>query len=239
MRINNFNRVLTIDFDESLIEALSVKLLKAGFIVDSSPTTTDNFTLASQHPYDALILDTGLNVNNVFETCESLRANGVLTPILMLSGNRDEYSTIHGLEVGADEYICKPISNNELIARVSALVRRNNKSFTTRWLSRSGLDLDLNTNIVQLAENAVCLTKKEAELLHRLMGDTPAIISREQLLKDVWGIKEDHTSNRLDVYIRRLRDKLKTINADYLVQTLRGSGYFFGVDEQVGVKRMT
>ncbi len=228
MLVNNFTKVLMVDYDESLLGALSVRLRQAGFAVDATPLGNDGYSLATNKAYDALILDTNIPGNNVFTICENLRARGILTPILFLSDRNDEHSTIHSLESGADDYIVKPFSHNELIARIKALVRRSNRSFATHWLSRHELDLDLHTNIAKYGDRLVLLTKKETHLLHRLMEETPEIISRERLLKDVWGVKEDHTSNRLDVYVRRLRDKLKMIEADHLVQTLRGSGYYFG-----------
>jgi len=161
------------------------------------------------------------------DICKDLRSQGVLTPILILSGQSEKLSVVKGLELGADDYLTKPFSQNELIARLSALVRRNNKSFAVHWAHKYGIGLNVSTYTVHAGTKTVKLTKKESLLLQRLMHESPMPASRTKLLEDVWGIDDLHTSNRLDVYIRRLRWKLEQLTHKNLIHTVRGQGYYF------------
>lgn len=234
MKNTKANHVLMIDDDESLVGVMSIRLRQAGYQVDTATQSSEGYELASEQPYDVLILDLTMPGLSGYEVCQNLRSNGVLTPILMLSGKTDKSNIIHSLELGADDYLTKPFSHNELIARLKALVRRNNKAFAARLLKRHGLELDVNTNVARMGLESVLLTRKEALLLRRLMDESPSIVTREVLLKDVWGIDDMHTSNRLDVYIRRLRFKVAKVGSQDLIHTLRGSGYYFGsIDNKI------
>ena len=215
-----------IDDDESLVGIMSIRLKQAGYEVDSAMRGADGLALAAQQDYDVLILDVNMPGQDGFEVCQALRASGVLTPILMLSGKTEEASIIRGLELGADDYMTKPFSHVELLARLRALVRRSNRSFSARTIERQGISLDTAASAVHTDSKVVRLTQKEALLLQRLMEASPSVVGREQLLSDVWGIDDTHTSNRLDVYVRRLRDKLKKIDRGYLIHTQRSSGYY-------------
>ncbi len=228
MRVGRTSHVLMIDDDEDLLGIMAIKLQHSGYLVDTAAQSTRGYELATKQAYDAIILDITMPELNGLDICKNLRAEGILTPILILSGNTEKLSIIRGLELGADDYLIKPFSHNELVARLRALVRRNHRTFDSRRIQKNGLELDNVTGIVQFNDASTQLTKKESLLLKRLMFDTPEPVSRELLLKDVWGIDDMHTSNRLDVYIRRLRSKLDDIGAVDLVQTQRGNGYSFG-----------
>lgn len=218
-----------IDDDEPLVGVMSIRLKQAGYDVDTAVKSREGYALASKQPYDIIILDVMMPGLSGFEVCSGLRSQGVLTPILMLSGKTEKTNIVHSLELGADDYLTKPFSHDELIARLKALVRRNRRSFATRWVSKYGLVLDVTNNSARYGDKTAPLTRKEAFLLRRLMYEAPEAVGREQLLKDVWEIDDMHTSNRLDVYVRRLRSKLQVIGANNLVHTVRGSGYRFGV----------
>jgi DNA-binding response OmpR family regulator len=222
-----------IDDDESLVGIMAIKLKHSGYLVDTAVKSTQGYAMASTQPYDVVILDVTMPGLNGFDICKNLRAQGVLTPILMLSGKTDKPDIIRSLELGADDYLTKPFNHTELVARLKALVRRNNRTFPARWVNGCGLELDIINSKATYGESSVILTKKETLLLRRLMNESPEATSREILLKDVWGIDDMHTSNRLDVYIRRLRSKLEKIDVHDLVHTQRGSGYYFGEIHQV------
>ena len=219
--------VLMIDDDESLVGIMSIRLKQAGYQVDTALRAIDGYALAAQNSYDVLILDVTMPDMNGYEVCKKLRANGIQTPILMLSGKTEEASIIRSLELGADDYMTKPFSHVELLARLRALVRRSNRTFAARTLERQGISLDIAASAVHTDSKVMRLTQKEALLLQKLMEASPSLVSREQLLSDVWGIDDTHTSNRLDVYVRRLRERLKKIEMGHLVHTHRGSGYYF------------
>lgn len=224
----NSNRVLMIDDDESLVGIMAIKLKHSGYNVDTAVQGSLGYAMAVQQPYDVVILDITMPGLNGLDICKNLRAQGILTPILMLSGKTDKPDIVHSLELGADDYLTKPFNHTELVARLRALVRRNKRTFPARWVKGGGLELDLNNCQAKFGGQSTLLTKKEVLLLRRLMDESPEAVTREVLLKDVWGIDDMHTSNRLDVYVRRLRAKLEQINAVGLVHTLRGSGYYFG-----------
>ncbi|MCW1908697.1 MAG: response regulator transcription factor [Candidatus Saccharibacteria bacterium] len=228
MKTARHNHVLMIDDDESLLGIMSIKLEHSGYKVDTAAKSSMGYDLALSQPYDALIVDLIMPGLNGMEICKSLRAEGVLTPILMLSGNTEKVTIVESLELGADDYLTKPFSHTELVARLRALVRRNRKTFHARWVEKEGVSLDTHNNRIGFGDKTINLTRKEALLLKRLMCESPEPVDREQLLNDVWEIDNHHTSNRLDVYIRRLRAKLAEIGADNLIHTRRGSGYNFG-----------
>jgi DNA-binding response OmpR family regulator len=220
-----------IDDDESLLGIMSIKLQHSGYRVDTAAKSTAGYTLALKQSYDALILDVTMPELGGIELCQNLRSEGIMTPILMLSGNTERTSIIRSLELGADDYLTKPFNHTELVARLSALVRRNHKAFDSRWVEKDGVRLDTGSNKVSCGSQSVGLTHKESLLLRRLMFESPEAVDRECLLSDVWEIENHHTSNRLDVYIRRLRAKLSGIGANNLIHTRRGNGYSFGKDE--------
>lgn len=232
------NRVLLIDDDVSLVGILAIKLGHSGYEVDTAFQGTQGFTMATNSPYDVVVLDVTMPGIDGFDVCRNLRAHGILTPILMLSGLTEKQSIVKSLDFGADDYLTKPFSHQELIARLKALVRRNHKSFTTRTIQKSGLELDTSTGHVIFGEQSILLTSKETLLLKRLMYDTPEPVPRLALLKDVWEIDHTHTSNRLDVYVRRLRAKLESVGAEDLIHTLRGRGYYFGDIKNNSVTRL-
>ncbi len=221
------NRILMIDDNESLVGIMSIKLQHAGYRVDSATVSSEGYTMAIERSYDLVILDVTMPGLSGYEICRDLRAHGVLTPILMLSGVTEKPSIVQSLELGADDYLTKPFNHNELMARLQALVRRNKKSFASQKLAQGGLGLDVENGTITYNGNTAQLTRKEALLLRRLMYEAPEPVARDALLKDVWEIGDMHTSNRLDVYVRRLRAKLESIDAADFVQTLRGKGYYF------------
>jgi DNA-binding response OmpR family regulator len=219
--------ILMIDDDIALVGIMAIKLRQIGYNVDTATQSNLGFSMARKKQYDAIILDVTMPGFNGFEVCQKLRACGVLVPILMLSGMADKPNIVHGLDAGADDYMTKPFSHNELDARLQALIRRTRRAYNSCTVSCSGVLLDIAESRVSYEDKSVFLTKKESLLLRKLIDETPTVITREKLLKDVWGINDMYASNRLDVYIRRLRIKMRTIGAEHCIRTLRGSGYYF------------
>lgn len=222
------NRVLVIDDDEQLISLLSMRLSRAGYTVDTALSADEGYNLAIKHKYGVIILDVMMPKRSGSDVCKDLRTQGILTPILMLSGKTEEESIIQSLEAGADDYLTKPFSHEELIARLKALVRRNKKAFPARRVRQNDIELDIDKMTVRHEKEAVALTNKETRLLQRLMYDSPRPVTRQALLEDVWGINDTHASNKLDVYILRLRKKMEMLGNDSHIHTMRGRGYSFG-----------
>jgi DNA-binding response OmpR family regulator len=222
------SRVLLIDDDEQLVALLAVKLKQAGYVVDEAISADLGYKLAINNEYDTIILDIIMPRRSGIEICSSLRLGGVLTPILMLSGRTDKNVVVRGLEAGADDYLTKPFSGNELLARIKALQRRDRRTFEGQLVQKYGIQLDVLSNVSWYGKDCDFLTKKETLLLKRLMSEAPTPVLRSALLQDVWGIGSTHASNRLDVYIRRLRTKLNTLCGTSHIHTIRGRGYYFG-----------
>ena len=222
------NRVLLIDDDRSLVELLAMKLTRSGYKAVRITQPEEGLRLATRSEFDVIVLDVIMPHMSGIEVCTLLRARGVLTPIIILSGQIDKHTIVRGLRAGADDYLTKPFHDTELLARIASLLRRHQQRFQPERLERDGVELDLITRRLRLLDQAISLTGKETLLLQRLMATAPKSITRNQLLQDVWGISGAHSSNRLDVYIRRLRHKLECIGAGSYVNTVRGAGYFFG-----------
>lgn len=220
-------RILLVDDDEQLTTLLAIKLRQAGYEVVAATKAEQGQSLALHNDYDLIILDIVMPHLNGLEICSKMRAEGILAPILLLSGKTDTDIIVSGLDTGADDYLTKPFNGNELLARVKALLRRHRKAFRTQLLQRYGLKLDIPSCRLWFGEENILLTEKETLLLKRLMSEAPRPVSRPILLRDVWGIGSSHASNRLDVYVRRVRAKLKTLSGHSHITTVRSGGYYF------------
>jgi DNA-binding response OmpR family regulator len=228
--------VLLVDDDEQLVELLAMKLTKAGYLTATACKPEEGYRQALQGEFDVIVLDLLMPRLGGMDICKNLRGKGIMTPIIILSGQTEKGAIINGLNAGADDYMTKPFDDSELDARITALLRRNRRSYHTDTLERDGITLDTATRILHSADRSTVLTGKETMLLKRLMAEAPKPTPRLSLLHDVWGISGDHASNRLDVYIRRLRQKLRFVSGQPYIHTIRGGGYYFG--ELLAVPRL-
>lgn len=220
-------RILIIDDDKKLVEILAIKLGLLKFQVATATSALTGHKLALKHNYDLIVLDIMMPVRSGLEICTDLRANGVTSPILVLSGKIDKTSIVKCLEAGADDYLTKPFVHGELAARINALLRRNKRAFPAQLIVREGLELDVVSRLAKADHSQVRLTKTEAQLLFKLMNSAPEAVAKKVLLKEVWGVTQHHSSNRLEVYAKRLRIKLEELSGHNYVHNLRGSGYYF------------
>ena len=218
--------ILVIEDDPAIRDLLRRGLAYENYKVTVANDGLSGLSSARDNPPDLVILDWMMPGLDGLEVCKRLRAASNL-PILMLTAKDAVGDRVLGLETGADDYLTKPFSHSELVARLKALVRRNRKAFSSRWIEKHGLKLDTTNHLASFNDKQVGLTRKESLLLKRLMCDAPEAVSRDRLLNDVWEIDNLHTSNRLDVYVRRLRAKLASIGAVNLIHTKRGNGYLF------------
>jgi len=219
---------LLVDDDEQFVGLLDIRLTKAGYLVTPVTRARLAYHWAMSGVYDLIVLDIVMPEMNGVELCAALRAQGILTPILVLSGQTETDMVVRALNAGADDYLTKPFNDYELMARLRALMRRNRKAFTSHVIERSGVVLDISGRTIRHGKRVLSLTRKETLLLKRLMSEAPEPVARLGLLQDVWGVGDHHASNRLDVYIRRLRIKLAELDSAATIQTLRSSGYYFG-----------
>ncbi len=211
--------------DDPRISSFIIKGLKsAGYTATLVEDGRIAHSIATAATFDLIILDVGLPGMDGFTLMRSLRAEGVLTPIVMLTARDSITDTVAGLENGANDYMTKPFQFAELLARVRLRLLDTNKEDTTATtLKHRDLILDMRSRTVSVAGKNAELTSREFSLLENFMRNKHQVLSREQLLGMVWGMDFDPTSNIVDVYVRALRKK---IGDDYL-STVRGVGYRF------------
>src|SRR4051812_36711125 len=206
--------------------ALRRGLRAEGMIVDVASSSGDALWMARATPFDAMVLDVMLPDCDGFETCRQLRADGVWVPIIMLTAGDAVEDRVAGLDAGADDYLTKPFSLAELLARLRALARRGGVERPTE-LVVGDLRLDPASRRVWRGETEVELSPKEFALLETFMRRPGEVLSRLQLLDHAWDFAYDNRSNVIDVYVRYLREKLDRPFGCESIETVRGVGYRF------------
>jgi DNA-binding response OmpR family regulator len=214
-------RALVLEDDGRLRDLVLRTLERAGFASDAAGRIEDAEELLSLHEYDLLILDRRLPDGDGLEVCRRARRNGFGRSILMLTAMDDPQSTVEGLSDGADDYIGKPFDLDVLAARAHALVRRNERRAPTE-LTCGDLRLDPARRAAWRGTAPLELTAREFMILEALMRAPGAVVSREEILEQAWGEREDPMSNTIDVLVSRLRQKLGTPSR---IETVRGAGY--------------
>ena len=216
-------RVLVIDDDEQITALLKRALAYAGFSVDLANSGKDGLQRALAQPPDVVIVDVLMPGLNGLEVCQRLRA-GDDVPILMLTAKDEVSDRVRGLECGADDYLIKPFALEELVARLRALLRRRAPANTNR-LRFADITADLGTREVWRGGRTVTLTAKEFDLLAAFLRQPRQVLSRDQLLEQVWGFDAQVDTHVVEVYVRYLREKLEADGEPRVIHTLRGAGY--------------
>ena len=227
-------KILIVEDESDLIKLLKYNLEKEGFRV--SYATDGSIALAEvrRDPPDLVILDLMLPGLDGLEVCRQLRRSDKFAriPVLMLSARSEEADRIVGLELGADDYVTKPFSMREVVARVRALLRRNEQAGPQKSkLQRGEIMIDPMAHSVMVSGRTVELSALEFRLLHYLASHPGMVFSRDQLLDSVWGNDRTVTPRSVDVYIRRVREKIENQPQQPIyVQTVHGVGYRFAVN---------
>ena len=219
-------RILVVEDDRDIGELVCRYLEKASFRAELVSSGRDAVTALAARPPDLLILDLMLPQVDGLEICRAVRANVLTaeTPIIMLTAKAEESERIVGLELGADDYIAKPFSPNELVARVRALLRRAHRQpVEAAGVLYGPIAVDSDRHTVSLKGKSVTLTAKEFLLLEYLLKHKGRVLSRDVLLTDVWGYRYTGGTRTVDVHVRRLREKLPVLG-DALV-TVKQFGY--------------
>jgi two-component system, OmpR family, phosphate regulon response regulator PhoB len=219
--------ILVVEDEPAIQELISYSLRQAGYVIFCAEDAEQAMSVVNDALPDLVLLDWMLPGMSGVEFARMLRhASRTKTiPIIMLTARADESDKIAGLEIGADDYITKPFSPRELIARIKAVLRRRSPEISDDMIEIGGLKLDPATHRITVNDQEVALGPTEFRLLHFLMSHSERVHTRSQLLDGVWGdhvFVEDRT---VDVHIRRLRKALEIVAKGDLIQTVRGSGY--------------
>ena len=218
-------RILLVEEEKELSRALAQMLMKDGYDVDCVYDGADGLNFASTGMYDMILLDVMMPKMNGFEVLATLRQRKLETPVIMLTALTDENDKISGLDKGADDYVSKPFSFNELSARIRAVLRRRGKLLSDNKLEYQNAALDLTTFTLSTQNGSINLTGKEFELLRYLFEYPNFVATKENLILKAWGLNSEFESNNLEVYMSFLRKKLSHLGANFTIESVRGVGY--------------
>ena len=226
------SKILIVEDERAIVEILKFNLRKEGYEVLEAMDGEAGLSLARQEDPDLILLDLMLPKMDGFSVCKTLRSEGQLMPILMLTAREEEEDKVSGLEAGADDYITKPFSMRELLARVKANIRRRSLDQapqTPQPVLQAG-DLTVDTVKYQVFKNGMALelTQKEYDLLQLLVSEPGRVFTREELMVQVWNYDYFGDMRTVDVTVRRLREKIEDEpgNPSHIL-TRRGAGYYF------------
>jgi two-component system copper resistance phosphate regulon response regulator CusR len=217
-------RVLVVEDDAALAAVIAASLRDRAMAVDVAADGENALVLTAINPYDAIILDVMLPKRSGLDVCRALRARGIETPVLMLTGRDAVPDRVAGLDAGADDYLVKPFAHDELLARVRALMRRL-PALADDVLTVGDLVIDTRTQQVRRGARVVPLTTREYTLLAYLARRAGDVVSRADITAHVWDDNHDPASNALEVYINRVRRKLEADGEPPMLHTRRGAGY--------------
>lgn len=223
-------RILLVEDERKVASFVARALRENAYAVDVAATGEEGFPLATENPYDAILLDVRLPGMSGVEMCRKVRQAGVQSPILMLTARSLVEQRVEGLDAGADDYLTKPFALAELQARVRALVRRGFRRGEA-ILRCNDLELDRHRRSFTRGGAKVPLTSKEFALLELLLMRSPDAVTRSEIIEHVWDSHFDSETNLVEVYINRLRQKIDQVHGVKLLHTLRGVGYRLGAPE--------
>lgn len=227
--------VLIVEDEPPLVELLSYNLEKAGFQIHIARDGEEALLAVEERKPDLILLDWMLPYVSGIEICRRIRRNPETrnVPIIILTARGEENDRIRGLEAGADDYVVKPFSPSELVARVRAVLRRTRPAFDKDSLTYGDITMDLTTHRVSRNDEPVDLGPTEFRLLRFMMEHPGRVFSREQLLDSVWGHDTYIEPRTVDVHIRRLRKAMNLPGTTDLIRTVRSAGYALDLKEQV------
>ncbi|MFN5324260.1 MAG: response regulator transcription factor [Bacteroidota bacterium] len=218
--------VLIVEDEKGLSHEMEIFLTKQGFNCDVAFNGKSASEKIFVNNYDFILLDIGLPDYNGFDLLREAREAGRDAAFIILTARSETDDKIHGLSLGADDYLAKPFSLPELNARMQAILRRRH-GLTSNTLDIGGFNMDLNNRSVKFGNSEINLTKKEFDLLHYLALNRNRVLTRLQLTEHIWGdvMEDDYESNYIDVHIKNLRKKLSAHGSVDWLETVRGIGY--------------
>ncbi len=223
-------RILVVEDDSKIGAFLKKGLQEAGYAVDLARDGEKGLDLFSTQPYDAAVVDLMLPKLDGLSMIETIRRQGNTTPVLILSAKRSVDDRIRGLQHGGDDYLVKPFSFGELLARIQALIRRDSGNSEPRILSAGSLQLDLLQRSVERDGQPIPLSAREFSLLEYLLRNKGRIVSKTSILEKIYDYSFDPQTNVVDVLVCRLRNKIDKEHEYKLIHTVRGMGYVLKED---------
>ncbi|MFT5241417.1 MAG: DNA-binding response OmpR family regulator [Candidatus Promineifilaceae bacterium] len=231
--MSNKRRVLVVEDDEALLLGLEENLKYEGYEVYTAKDGADALEQVAAHAPELILLDVMLPRMSGYEVCRTLRDKGCTMPIIMLTARQDEFDKLHGFEMGADDYVTKPFSIKELLARVRAiLLRGQSRASVDQAFVFGDNRLDMDARVLTRAGVEVTLTRTEFDLLAYFCRHESKALSRDQLMNDVWGTEYYGTQRSLDSFVSNLRAKIELdVRSPKHILTVHGVGYKFIGDE--------
>jgi len=217
-------RVLVVEDEKQVLNFVKKGFKEHGFSVDTAMDGREGFFLATGENYDCIVLDIMLPKLDGYEMIQQLRGKGVKTPVIFLTAKDTVEDKVKGLELGGDDYLVKPFSFSELLARVRALMRRG-KEEKKACYQEGNLVLDISKRVVKRGKSIISLTPTEFTLLQYLFEHKTEVVTRTMISENVWGYDFDSMTNVIDVHITNLRKKIDLAGERPLIHTLRGVGY--------------
>ncbi len=217
-------RILVVEDETKVADALRRGLEAEGFAVDVAADGPEGLWYAAEHRYDVIVLDIMLPGMSGFRVCSQLREAENWTPILMLTAKQGEYDVAEALDAGADDYLMKPFSFVVLLARLRALLRRTGRTGPVTYTA-GDLRLDPASHRCHRGDTEIALTAREFEVLELLIRRAGEVLSKSEILDNVWDFAFDGDPNIVEVYVRHLRKKIDEPFARHAIETVRGSGY--------------
>ena len=217
-------KILIIEDDIKIINFLKKGLEEECYVVDYSTNGDEGLYLASVHTYDLILLDIMLPIKDGMEVCKTLRKNNIQTPIIMLTAKDSIEDKIKGLDIGANDYLAKPFSFAELLARIRVQLRTNISTEQTKLII-ADLELDLLKKTAKRADENITLTAKEFSLLEYLIKNKNRVLSETTINEALSSFEDSNISNIVNVYIYRLRNKIDKNFDNKLIKTVRGIGF--------------
>jgi DNA-binding response OmpR family regulator len=218
-------RILLVEDDPKISAFIKIGLESYDYIIDNAFDSNMGEKLAFSKKYDVIILDVVIPGISGFDLCKKIRNNNNFTPVIILTSLDSVEDKLTGFDCGADDYLVKPFSFQELFARIKALVRRNKENVLAPILKVSDLELDSISKKVRRNKSEISLTATEYKILELLMSNKDKVLSRMQIAEQIWGYSFNSGTNVIDVHVNSLRNKIDKDFPQKLIQTKKGFGY--------------
>lgn len=218
-------RILLVEDEVQLSEALVHTLKKSNYIVDAAFDGIAGQQMAETRMHNVIILDRMLPRKDGLDVLIELRKQGITTPVLILTAKDSVKNRVEGLDSGADDYLTKPFSKSELLARIRALGRRQSETLVNEEINIGNMDFNYIKGEIKINGRTIKLTSKESQILEILIKNKNIVISKEQLLEKIWGFQSDIELNNIEVYLSYLRKKLAKSDCGIVIETIRARGY--------------